>query len=110
MEITVTGRHMGVTDALKQYCVEKADRLPRFLDRIHLIEIVLDGKDGVHTAEMIVHAAGAPQPFVAHEQNADAFAAVDLLMDKIEGQLRRYKERHRNRKHPPRGGVQEPPA
>lgn len=103
MQITVTGRHMGINESLETYCREKADRLPRLLDRIQLIEVVLDGKDGHHTAEMIVHAAGAPQPFVAKEADDDAFAAVDLLMDKIEGQLRRYKEKHRNRKHPPRG-------
>jgi len=99
MRVTVTGRHMGVSDALKQYCIEKAERLPRFLDRISAVEVILDGKDGVHTAEMIVHSDGAA-PFVAHEQNSDAYAAVDLLLDKIEEQLRRYKERHRNRKHP----------
>jgi len=102
MQVTVTGRHMGVSEALKEYCQQKADRLPRFLDRIQLVEVVLDGKDGRHHAEVIVHSAGAP-PFVATEQHQDAFAAVDLLMDKIEEQLRRYKEKHRNRKHPPRG-------
>jgi putative sigma-54 modulation protein len=101
MQVTVTGRHMGVSDALRAYCEEKATRLPRFLDRITAIEVVLEGKDGVHTAEMIVHSAGT-QPFVATERHEDAFAAIDLLVDKIEEQLRRYKERHRNRKHPPR--------
>jgi putative sigma-54 modulation protein len=109
MQVTVTGRHMGVSDALRQYCLEKAERLPRFLDRILSIEVVLEGRDGVHTAEIIVHSAGSP-PFVATEQHADAYAAVDLLIDKIEEQLRRYKERHRNRKHPPRTGGEEAPA
>lgn len=108
MQITVSGRHMGVSEALKAYCEEKADRLPRLFDRVTAIEFVLDGKEGDHAAEVIVHAAGAPQPFVAHEANADAFAAVDLVMDKVSEQLRRYKERHRNRKHPPRG-TGEPP-
>lgn len=103
MQVTVKGRHMGVSDALRAYCEEKAQRLPRFLDRILSIEVVLDGKEGMHTAEMIVHSAGA-SPFVAHEQHEDPYAAVDLLMDKIEEQLRRYKERHRNRKHPPKAG------
>lgn len=109
MQVTVTGRHMGVSDALKAYCKEKVERLPRFFDRIQLIEVVLDGKSGQHSAELIVHAAGAPQPFVAREQDEDAFAAVDLVMDKIEEQLRRYKEKHRNRKHPPRGPVEPAP-
>lgn len=102
MQVTVTGRHMGVSESLKAHCREKAERLQRFLDRIQTVEVVLDGKEGVHTAEMIVHSAGAT-PFVATEQHTDAYAAVDLLVDKIEAQLRRYKERLRNRKHPPRG-------
>jgi putative sigma-54 modulation protein len=101
MQVRVTGRHMGVSDALREFCEQKAERLPRFLDRIQSIEVVVDGKDGLHVVEMIVHSAGT-QPFVAHEQHADAFAAVDLLIDKLEEQVRRYKEKHRNRKHPPR--------
>ncbi len=101
MQVMVTGRHMSVPDALKDYCTEKAERLPRFLDRIQSIEVVLDGKEGHHSVEIIVHSAGS-QPFVASEEHDDAFAAIDLLMDKIEAQLRRYKGRHRNRKHPPR--------
>lgn len=108
MQVTVSGRHMGVSDALKAYCQEKAERLPRFLDRIQAIEVVVDGKDGTHTVEIIVRSAGA-QPFVATEQHADAYAAVDLLIDKIEEQLRRYKEKHRNRKHPPRATAGESP-
>ncbi len=107
MQVTVKGRHMGVSDALKSYCGEKAERLPRFLDRILSVEFVVDGKDGVHTVEIIVHSAGT-QPFVASLQHEDAYAAVDLLIDKIEEQLRRYKEKHRNRKHP-RGGGEEAP-
>jgi putative sigma-54 modulation protein len=109
MQITVTGRHMGVSDALRAYCEEKAARLPRFLDRILAVEVVLEGKDGMHTAEIIVRSAGA-QPFVASERHEDAYAAIDLLLDKIEEQLRRYKERHRNRKHPQRPAGEEPPA
>jgi putative sigma-54 modulation protein len=108
MEITVTGRHMGVSDALKAYCEEKAERLPRFLDRIQSINVVVEGKDGLHSIEMIVHSPGVP-PFVATEQHEDAYAAVDLLIDKIEEQLRRYKERHRNRKHPPRAAEEQTP-
>ncbi len=100
MQIRISGRHMAVSDALKDYCNEKAGRLPRLLDRIRSVEVILDGKDGKHTAEMVVHSDGS-DPFVAREEHADAFAAVDLLIDKIEEQLRRHKERHRNRKHPP---------
>lgn len=107
MRITVSGRHMGVTQSLKQYCEEKALKLTRFYDRIQSIEVILDGKSGVHTAEIIVRTDRA-DPFVATEQQEDAYAAVDLLIDKMERQLTRHKERVRNRKHPPRA-AHEPP-
>jgi putative sigma-54 modulation protein len=100
MQITVTGRHMGISDSLKSYCREKSERLIRFFDRIQSIEVVLDGRNGQHFAEMIVHSVGT-QPFVAREQHEDAYAAIDLLLDKVERQIRRHKEKLRNRKHPP---------
>jgi putative sigma-54 modulation protein len=101
MEVTVTGRHMGISESLKSYCREKAEKLIRFYDRIQLIEVILDGNNGQHSAEMIVHTAGA-QPFVAREVQEDAYAAVDLMLDKIERQIRRHKQKLRNRKHPPK--------
>lgn len=101
MQVTVSGRHMGVNDALRDYCEKKAERLVRFYDRIQSIEVVLDGRNGKHSAEMIVHSEGT-SPFVAHELHDDVFAAVDLLLDKVEEQIRRHKEKLRNRKHPPK--------
>lgn len=102
MQVNVSGRHMGVSDSLKEYCERKSERLIRFYDRIQSIDVVLDGHEGQHTAEMIVHSEGT-HPFVASEEHTDAFAAVDLMLDKVERQIRRHKERLRNRKHPPKG-------
>ena len=101
MQINVSGRHMGVSDSLEQYCREKSERLVRFYDRIQSIDVVLDGNNGQHFAEMIVHTEGT-QPFVASEEHEDVFAAVDLMLDKVERQIRRHKEKLRNRKHPPK--------
>ncbi len=105
MQVKVSGRHMGVSDALKAYCEEKAERLVRFYDRIQSIEVIVDGNNGMHAVEVIAHVAGS-DPCVATERQADAYAAVDLVVDKVEEQLRRHKEKVRNRKHPP--GSNEP--
>ena len=99
MQINISGRHIQVSDSLRDYCEGKAPKLLRFYDRITAIDIVLDGHDGLHYAEMIVHSEGT-DPFVASEEDKDAHAAFDLLMDKMERQIRRFKERIRNRKHP----------
>ncbi|MBU0639710.1 MAG: ribosome-associated translation inhibitor RaiA [Planctomycetes bacterium] len=101
MQVTVSARHIGVTEAQKSYCQEKASRLERFYNRIQSIEVVLDGNAGKHTAEVIVHTERS-QPFVAKEENEDLYAAIDILVDKIERQLRDHKEKLRNRKHPRR--------
>jgi len=99
MQVTVTGRHMGVSDPLKRYCLGKAEKLARYFDRVVSVQVILDGRDGRHSAEVIVHVDRA-EPFVAVEAHDDAYAAFDLVLDKIERQLRRHKERVRNRKHP----------
>jgi len=106
MQISVSGRHMGISGSLKQYCEEKSERLVRFYDRIQSIEVVLDCQNGQHMAEMIVHIEGA-QPFVAKETQEDAYAAIDLLLDKAKAQIRRHKEKLRNRKHPPKTAEEE---
>lgn len=105
MQITVSGRHMGISDGIRAYCEEKAGRLTRYYDRIQSIEVVLDGKAGEHTAEIIVHSDGTP-PFVATEAREDLHAAIDLLVDKMERQLTKHKEKLRNRKHPPKTGTE----
>ena len=98
MQISVTGRHVTVTEQIKDYAAEKAGKLPRFYDRVQAIEVILDQEGDAFTVDMIVTAAGKNH-FIAHEAGPDMFALVDLIVDKLERQLRRHKERFRNRKH-----------
>ncbi|MCB9849539.1 MAG: ribosome-associated translation inhibitor RaiA [Phycisphaerales bacterium] len=99
MQISVTGRHGDVTDRIKEYAEEKAARLPRYYDRVHAIEVVLDHEGDQTVVEMIVKAAGT-QDFIAREVGPEALSCIDLLVDKLERQLTKHKEKFRNRKHP----------
>lgn len=101
MRVTVSGRHMSVSDAIREYCEQKSERLSRYYDRVSAVDFVLDHHDSEHVAEVIVHTDGTA-PFVASEHRDDLFAAVDVVLDKVEERIRRFKERLRNRKHPPR--------
>ena len=106
MVVTVASRHMEVTSALKTFAETKANKLLKYYDRIQEIEVVLNtgkdqGKD--HTSvEMIVNAEHK-QMFIAHASDGDAYACIDLCVDKLERQLTDHKERIRNRKHPEPG-------
>ena len=98
MNISVVGRHVEIHDAFRDFAEQKASKLPRYYDRIQSIEVVVDRESDLYSVEMIVQAAGT-NSFVAKEVGAEMRACVDLLIDKMERQLTRHKEKHRNRKH-----------
>lgn len=97
MQVVVTGRHVNVTEEVKAYAAQKAEKLPRFYDRVQSIEVVLDAEGDDFAVDMIVTAGR--NNFIAHETGADMFALIDLIVDKLERQLTRHKEKFRNRKH-----------
>jgi len=103
MQITITARHLKLTTAINEYVQKKLDKAKRFLDHLIWAQVVLDVSKQRHSAEVIIHAAG--HTFTAKEESADLYAAIDLASDNIDEQLRRYKERHRERRPPFRRGT-----
>lgn len=98
MQVSVTARHIEVTDRIRAYAEEKASRLPRYYDRVQSVEIVLGQEADLSSVEMIVKAPGT-RDFIGKEVGPDMVACIDLLLDKMERQLTKHKERFRNRKH-----------
>ena len=99
MIVTISARHMDVTEALKQFADQKANKLLKYFDRIQEIEVIFDaGKEGTKV-EMIVNAEHNAI-FIANHAQGDAYACIDACVDKLERQLTDHKEKFRNRKHP----------
>ncbi len=100
MDINVFGRHLEVTDPIREYAHGKAEKLPKFFDRVNKVEVLLNKVDN-HTfgAEFIVHVDGADH-IVAHGSHEDLYACIDETNSKIERQLHDLKEKRRNHKHP----------
>jgi len=92
MQVKVIGRHMSVTDPMKLYAEEKAQKLFRFFDRIQEIRMILDFEGGRPMVECLVDVERA-EDFVARETDPDMYAAIDAVSDKLERQLKRHKER-----------------
>ena len=99
MQIQVVGRHVDVPDVLKEYAEEKAGKLVKYYDRIQAIEVVFQQESGSKTVEMIVTGETSRSSFVAKETTEDFRASLDIVIDKLERQLTKYKEKLRNRKH-----------
>ncbi|MBL7220691.1 MAG: ribosome-associated translation inhibitor RaiA [Phycisphaerae bacterium] len=108
MNIVIEARHMEVTDSLRQYVESKAEKLPKYYDNLHSIEITLDMEADQPMTEILVH-AGRKSTFVASARNEDMYACVDQCMHKIAEQLRRHKDRIRGHHAPPRSSVAEAP-
>lgn len=99
MEFRITGKHLDVTDAIRDFAQKKTERLQRYFDRIRDIEVLIDKHEHREVeVEMIVHVEGA-NPFIVTVDSPDLYAAIDECVDKLERQLTDHKEKIRNRKH-----------
>lgn len=96
MNIRVTARHIDMAPDLRSYVEQKVSRLARYFDRVDEAHVVLDAEGHRKIADVTVHASRLT---VSSEQAADDLrSAFDRAMEKVERQIRRHKERVRNRK------------
>jgi putative sigma-54 modulation protein len=91
MNITVTGRHMEVTDALKSYVEAGLRKLHVHFDKVTTADVVLTVEKHRHVAEICLHANGIR--ILGRETSSDMYASVDAVLDKIDKQVRKHKDR-----------------
>lgn len=107
MQISVIGRHIEVTDALKQYATDKFGRLDKYLPKAQEVTVTLSVVKKVHhIAEATIKSNG--MLIQASEETEEMYSAIDLLVEKIERRVRRYKEKLVDHKH--QGGRSEAAA
>ena len=91
MQITYTFRNLDSSNALKEYAKEKVERVNRYLDRASEAHVVCFLERHHHVCDITIHAGAFSMR--GREKSEDFYASVDLAMDKIERQLKRYKEK-----------------
>lgn len=91
MNIDITGHHVDITPALREYTTEKMARLERHFDRISKIHVILSVEKLRHKAEATVSTNGAN--LFANAEEADMYAAIDALVDKLDRQANKLKEK-----------------
>lgn len=97
MQLSISGHHVDVTDALKSYTSEKLSKLERHFDHITNVHVVLSVDKLKQRAEATVHVSGAE--LFADSDSDDMYAAIDALTDKLDRQLLKHKEKLVNRHH-----------
>lgn len=91
MQINVTGHHVDVTPSLRQYVLDKMERVSRHFDHVISANVVLTVERHEQQAEVTVQAPG--RSLFANHSADDMYAAIDGMADKIDRQVRRYKEK-----------------
>ncbi|MDJ0738293.1 MAG: ribosome-associated translation inhibitor RaiA [Gammaproteobacteria bacterium] len=100
MQVNLTGHHVDLTDALRAYVDEKIARLERHFDHVTNVHVILSVEKKSQKAEATVHIAGAD--VFADAVHEDMYAAIDALIDKLDRQVLRHKEKlksHRGNGH-----------
>lgn len=90
------GRNIDITDAMRQYAEEKITRLERISDQIVDARVVMSYDTNKHAgapAKVEVQLNVPGGVIRAEERGLDSYAAVDLVVEKLERQLRRFKGR-----------------
>jgi putative sigma-54 modulation protein len=96
MQVSVSGHHIEVTDALKTYVETKLDRLERHFDQITSIHVILSVEKLRQKAESTIRVSGGE--IYADAEEDDLYAAIDSMTDKLDRQLIKKKEKISDRK------------
>lgn len=94
MKINVSGHHLEVSLALKEYVNNKFSRLSLHNDEISTINVILSVEKLVQRAEANIHVNG--KDIFADATSEDLYAAIDSLADKLDRQIIKHKEKHRS--------------
>ncbi len=102
MNLTISGHHLEVTPALRSYVTSKLDRITKHFDSVVDIKVLLTvekqkEKEGRQRAECNIHVKG--NDLFAESAHQDLYAAVDELVDKLDRQVSKHKEKIQDHHH-----------
>ncbi|MDC8830062.1 ribosome hibernation promoting factor [Alteromonas gilva] len=91
MQINLTGHHVEITDSLRNYVDTKFSKLERHFDHISNVHVILNVEKLNQKAEATMHLSGAE--VFASSENLDMYAAIDAMVDKLDRQVIKHKEK-----------------
>lgn len=94
MNLNISGHHVELTHPLRDYVASKLKRVERHFDHLIKASVILTVDKLRHRAEATLHTRGADLHATAVEENM--YAAIDRLIDKLDGQTRKHKEKSRD--------------
>jgi putative sigma-54 modulation protein len=102
MNLTISGHHLDITPSLREYVLTKLERVTRHFDQVVDVSVLLTvekmkEKERRQKAEVTLHVKG--RDIFVEQSHEDLYAAVDQLMDKLDRQVVRHKDRTQQHHH-----------
>ncbi|MCY4154525.1 MAG: ribosome-associated translation inhibitor RaiA [Gammaproteobacteria bacterium] len=91
MQINLSGHHLDITPALRTYVATKLKRIERHFDHVLTVHVVLSVEKERHQAEATLQVQRGN--LFADAEHNDMYAAIDKLMDKLDRQVKKHKEK-----------------
>lgn len=91
MQLNITGHHVDLTDSLQNYVESKFEKLERHFDNVTNVHVILSVEKLRQKAEATIHISGAD--LYADSEEEDMYSAIDLLVDKLDRQIKKHKEK-----------------
>ena len=96
MQVSVTFRKIDASDTLRNYAQEKLYRIKKYVEDPIEAHVVLSVEKFRHIAEVSINANGLR--LNGQEETGDMYSAIDMVVDKVEAQIKRYRHRLKKRK------------
>lgn len=97
MNLKITGHHVEVTDAIRDYVNGKLDRVIRHFDNVTSVVVILSVEKLVQKAEVTLHVRG--KDIFVESTDSDLYAAIDSMTDKLDRQVLKYKQKNQDHGH-----------
>lgn len=91
MQLNLTGHHVDITTSMRDYVTNKLERLERHFDHVTNVHVILSVEKLRQKAEATIHVTG--NNIFAECENEDMYAAIDALVDKLDSQIRKHKDK-----------------
>ena len=91
MQLNLTGHHVDITDSLRDYVTSKLEKLERHFDQVTNVHVILGVEKLRQKAEAKINIKG--NQLYADSVNEDMYASIDNMVDKLDSQIRKHKEK-----------------
>jgi len=97
MNLNLTGRHLEITPAIREHVVSKLDKVKRHFDNVIDVNVILSVDKLQQKAEASLHLSG--KTIVAETSDTNLYVAIDALIESLDRQVLKHKEKNTARRH-----------